>query len=93
MDSFIGNRFLIPLFLHEAENFKFLRCCKRDDLAAYCFVMLQAGCIPQRGVARRKWQPVSQRKLEKYIRRESLQSTRSKLVELGVIESDGKIQL
>lgn len=62
----------------------------RERLALYCFAMLEASCNAEGQSDERKRQGVSQRKLERYIRRAAITSTRKKLIELGVIKVDGK---
>ena len=52
--------------------------------------MLEAGCNAEGQSDERKRQGVSQRRLERYIGRAAVTSTRKKLIELGVIQVDGK---
>ena len=80
----------VPVLLSENDGFKYASKTLRDDMAAYCFAMLEAGCIPEEKSGKGKWGRVSQRKLERYIRRTSIRSTREELINLGVIEVDGK---
>ena len=66
----------VPVFLSENDGFKYASKTLRDDMATYCVAMLEAGCIPEEKSGKGKWGRVSQRKLEKYIRRTSIRSTR-----------------
>lgn len=80
----------IPMLLAKRNEFQCLSRAARERLALYCFAMLEAGCSPKRSGGKGKWQGVSQRRLEKYIRRASIRPAREALVQLGVIEVDGK---
>jgi hypothetical protein len=80
----------VPMLLAKSIEFECLSQAVRERLALYCFAMLEAGCSPSGSVGKRKWPGVSQRRLEKYIRRASIRPTREALVQMGVIEVDGK---
>jgi len=80
----------LPKIIAESVEFKCLTQASRERLALYCFAMLEADCRPKANVGKRKWRGVSQRKLERYIRRASIRSTREILVQMGWIEVNGK---
>jgi hypothetical protein len=80
----------IPKLLATNIEFQCSTQAIRERLAIYCFVMLEAGCSPKGSVGKEKWQRVSQRRLEKYLRGASIKTTREALVQIGVIEVDGK---
>ncbi len=80
----------VPMLLAKSIEFQCSSQSIRERLSLYCFAMLEAGCSPKGGVGKEKWQSVSHRRLEKYIRRASIRPTREALVQMGVIEVDGK---
>lgn len=81
----------IPDLLANSDAFQKASKPVRDQLAAFCFVMLKAGCLRRDKDGRRKrWNNAGFKAFQKYLGRAYVVRTRTLLIKLGVIQYDKK---